>query len=440
MVASSAGQYRVGSSLSMEAIPNPKRRIMPNGSWSGFFPYYAGFPVEFAQHILSTYAPPQCVVLDPWNGSGTTSFTAARLGHTALGVDINPAMIVVARARLLPSSEGDSLLPLAQQIAIKARKQMPLLSEDSLLLWFDARTATVLRSIERSISTHLIGSRTLASSYVELDHISSLAAVNFVALFAVARELARNFRGTNPTWTRSAKIKEQLISCPRSEIENLYLSKIRQMANSLLTKLPIQNNTSQVELLSADVSQPLQIDTKVDFVLTSPPYCTRLDYTSATRIELAILSGLITIDIDSLRRRMTGTTTVPREVPAEDIKWGPTCLDFLDKVRNHSSRASSGYYYKNHADYFGKIFRSLVNCRAKMNKGSHAVFVVQDSYYKEIHNDLPQIFSEMAEAANLAEIQRRDFSVRSIASINPRAALYKKRCTATESVIFFRAN
>ena len=28
----------------------------------------------------------------------------------------------------------------------------------------------------------------------------------------------------------------------------------------------------------------------VDFVLTSPPYCTRIDSTAATRIELAVLA------------------------------------------------------------------------------------------------------------------------------------------------------
>src|SRR5690606_7221892 len=45
----------------------------------------------------------------------------------------------------------------------------------------------------------------------------------------------------------------------------------------------------------------------VDAVITSPPYCTRIDYAVATRMELAVL-GIDESRTENLRRLMIGTT------------------------------------------------------------------------------------------------------------------------------------
>src|SRR3989338_5969494 len=95
-------------------ILSPKRNKRLQTGWEGFFPYYAGYPELFARELLmSANLPRHAGVLDPWNGSGTTTFTASALGLSSIGIDLNPVMIVVARARLLPPSEADHLRPLA---------------------------------------------------------------------------------------------------------------------------------------------------------------------------------------------------------------------------------------------------------------------------------------------------------------------------------------
>ena len=38
------------------------------------------------------------MILDPWNGSGTTTYAASQLGYTSRGLDLNPVMNIVARA------------------------------------------------------------------------------------------------------------------------------------------------------------------------------------------------------------------------------------------------------------------------------------------------------------------------------------------------------
>jgi hypothetical protein len=117
-------------------ILSPKRAPQAQTGWDGFFPYYAGYPESFARSLLkSADLPSDAVVLDPWNGSGTTTFSAAHLGLSAQGFDLNPVMVIIARARLLAASEADSLSPLARDTLKGLRADGRVLADDDPLLW-----------------------------------------------------------------------------------------------------------------------------------------------------------------------------------------------------------------------------------------------------------------------------------------------------------------
>jgi len=162
----------------------------------------------------------------------------------------------------------------------------------------------------------------------------------------------------------------------------------------------------------------------VDFVLTSPPYCTRIDYTAATRIELAVLAPLLKTAERALGRQMIGSTQVPKGEIELDEAWGKTCLSFLAALKAHPSKASGGYYYRTHLDYFDKMNRSMQRLAVGLKEGGRAVLVVQDSYYKDIHNDLPTIITEIGAHHGLALSQSKAFHLRSMSDINPGRQTY----------------
>ncbi len=138
--------------VSRLAIQSPKRSIKLRNEWEQYFPYYAGFSEAFAELLLvSANLPATGLVLDPCNGSGTTTYTASRLGISSIGVDINPVMALVARARALPASEADSIVPLGREILSRARRdRSPCCEGDPLSHWFGDRTSAWIRSVERS--------------------------------------------------------------------------------------------------------------------------------------------------------------------------------------------------------------------------------------------------------------------------------------------------
>lgn len=424
-------------------IPSPKRSHKLQTGWEGFFPYYAGYPETFARAVLgSARLPAGAVVLDPWNGSGTTTLTASRLGLSASGFDLNPVMVVVARARLLPPSEADHLKPLAATILLpEGVVRSPIRDEDPLLDWFEPETAAAVRAIERSIGRTLLGESAVTQGGVRLDQISGTTATFYVALFSACRHLVNRFMSSNPTWLRRPRDCEAKVTVDASEVGRLFLENVSAMA-SALARLAVQGelplDRSNPKVLVADSASFALPQRSVDFVLTSPPYCTRIDYTAATRIELAVLDPLVALSERELRRKMIGSTQVPdRELePAEG--WGPTCLRFLERLRSHPSKASGGYYYKTHLDYFDKVAVSLANLAGGLRPAGAAVLVVQDSHYKEIHNDLPTIISEIAAAKGFVLARRDDFHLkRSMAGIHPHSRGYGRPAGAVEAVLCF---
>lgn len=422
-------------------INSPKRALQTQTGWDAFFPYYAGYPETFARTLLkSANLPKEAVVLDPWNGSGTTTFSASQLGLVSRGFDLNPVMIVIARARLLAPSEADSLEPLARDAVKGVRTNLRNLHpDDPLRWWFEPPAAALLRALERRIRGQLVGERTIGTDGVKLDHISGLAATFYVALFSVCREMAAPFRCSNPTWLRKPKATETLVSAEREVILSAFIGNVMNMAVALTERAAEpQPEHATAELRLMDTTAAALPPDSVDMVLTSPPYCTRIDYSAATRVELAVLHPLFDTKMEDLGRQMIGSTRVPDHEIALNSDWGKTCSQFLDALSSHSSKASGTYYYKTHLDYFDKMARSLANISKGIKPTGAAVLVVQDSYYKDIHNDLPGITTEMAEAAGLRLRRRDDFAFkRTMAGINPYTRTYKRAAGAVEAVLCF---
>lgn len=68
--------------------------------WAGIGPYYAMFPVEFANEVVHKHTRPGDMVLDPFAGRGTSVFSAAMSNRSSIGIEINPVGFVYAKAKL----------------------------------------------------------------------------------------------------------------------------------------------------------------------------------------------------------------------------------------------------------------------------------------------------------------------------------------------------
>jgi hypothetical protein len=70
--------------------------------WEGLGPYYAMFPIRFADAVVKEYTDRGNAVLDPFAGRGTAVFSAAVHGRVGFGIEVSPVGWVYAEAKLRP--------------------------------------------------------------------------------------------------------------------------------------------------------------------------------------------------------------------------------------------------------------------------------------------------------------------------------------------------
>ena len=318
---------------------NPKRHHGSTGK-AGWYIYHAGFSPSFVRDIVSMagIASPSLIV-DPWNGAGTTTQVAHELGLSARGYDLNPVMVVIAKARLLGSQVVPSHEVLSRHILRRAAAfHATVLDPDPLAVWFTPRSTEAVRAIEQALQDLLIddkGYRAVADRGGSTSSISSLAAFYYLALFRTVRELLAPFRSSNPTWLKIPTKAANRIRPSRDTIGTVFTKHVSEMVASLPPgSVSATNDVSriQVEIDVADSrSLPLAPET-ADAIVASPPYCTRIDYAVATRAELAVL-GYTSEKLRQLRQEMIGTLTISAEPPTPNPLWGPSCNAFLHAVR-----------------------------------------------------------------------------------------------------------
>ena len=448
---SAVGVSRTETAPAILGISNPKRSAgVDNHSRGRWFPYYAGFSAGFVEDAIEYLdLKPGAILLDPWLGTGTTSEIAIAKGYQIRGYDLNPAMLLVARARLLATETAADVSTLVEQIRHTYKRGI-LGSErvtkpgidDPLEQWLQPASARAFRVLESSVAA-IASNHSYSSAspiWKNVGRVPPTLAFLYVGLFRTLRHFVSKFQSSNPTWVKISKGGPR-VQLSIERIINRFLSEITHLQDALNSEtriMPAVGNRRCVITQASSIKLPLPSNS-VDAVVASPPYCTRIDYVRATLPELAAIRYPNGDSIRRLREQMIGTPTISKGNYDHDRAWGPSCNRFLSKVETHSSKASSTYYLKCYQQYFTSAFVSLREIDRVLNDSGQCVLVIQDSYYKDVHNDLPTIFCEMAQGLGWQLNEKIDFHVkRTLAGINPEVKQYRRDFQAVESALIFR--
>lgn len=429
----------VGSMSNHEetTTPTPWKPTSPKltAARANWYRYYAGYSTQFVRDVLAHLGLPDgATILDPWNGSGTTTAVASESGYRVIGYDRNPALVVVARGRQLDPGVAKSLEPLTADLLKHAREEAVDTADDPLGDWFDADTTSRLRAMERAIQRTQVDEGTAGSiAELDVDQLSTLAAYFYVAHFELTRSLVSSFRTSNPTWIKSGS-PDELVAKSWDELEAGYRAAVGHLKPNRTS-----SGTDRNDIIAVGNSTSLPATaTDIGATLTSPPYCTRIDYVMATRPELAVL-GYGRKQLRDLRDAMVGTPTMWTKNPDPAAAYGATATETLSRIAAHRSKASAGYYTKYFSQYFDALARSVGEIRRVSKPGAPAVLVVQDSYYKEIHVDLAAIVTEMLADRGWLNVEAVHFPMAvTKAAIHPGARTYRSTFSATETVLVAR--
>ncbi|WP_269930827.1 DNA methyltransferase [Aminobacter sp. HY435] len=356
------------------------------------YPYYAGFSDEFVESVLKTIGN-EGAILDPWNGSGTTTAVCARLGIPSYGVDINPAMKPIAATR-------SASPPDVKRACATAKAVIGSIEPDLV------RDASVFELCS------ILLDRSKTSADTELHDILRFG------FMTSCRRLSKQSRSKNPTWFATDRL--EALKLPLDEILRICDASFTALA-AWKAKDSEPSIFCPPNLVTADWTST-EWNQNVSHVITSPPYLTRIDYVMKTLPELLLLREETGIDLDALRKNMLGSVlTGPVPTPELPLK-SLTARTAIEKIRRHPSKASSTYYFRFFHSYFRNLEKSIFKIATSFKNLNTATIVTQGSYYKEIFIDVPNIIDELFDSCGYSCRHRSSFRAKhNIITVNKRS-------------------
>ena len=312
-----------------------------------WYPYYAGFTEAFVHGVLTEHLHDAGSVLDPWSGSGTTTATCAKRGVISKGVDLNPALTVIARARLTPISTQAGLVGLGTRILDAAQSLDSGANEGDLLThWMRPDAVGRVRAVQRAIHAVLTNSdkRPVPENLlIGADRLPLLVSFFYSALFATVRDLLRRFRTTNPMWLKGPDSSLHRIATTWGMLSEVFLERTQFLRDRLSFDRELTDSEGALFQTGSATSLPFATGL-FGGVLTSPPYATRIDYVRGTLPELAVI-GADDAFLTNLRKESTGSPVVAGN---RGSLTTPLASEYgrgiLDQIGGHESKGSRGYY------------------------------------------------------------------------------------------------
>jgi hypothetical protein len=307
----------------------------PFYSW---FKYREGFSCQLVQYLLQTLMPQSGTLLDPFAGGGSALFAARDLGWSTQGIEALPVGVYAMEARIA-----------AERLNVEFLKNSvkQILNED-FSKYYDSQYALNHIPITNSAyhqdeEKQLVGYTSYCNQYIGDDDIKL---VLLYAAFCILEDISYTRKdGQYLRWdVRSGRsqgktsFNKGIILSFRKAIE----SKLSQILEDLTDK-PKQGSLFEEENIS---QKPINIfsgssleilptlpESSIDFVLTSPPYANRYDYTRTYALELVYL-GYNSEEVKNLRQMMLSCTVENKDKRQylEDYYRELNCVEAFHKI------------------------------------------------------------------------------------------------------------
>jgi len=414
------------------SLPNPKRKKGDKEGISGWSNLHAAFSKNFAHeaicHLAKEVEKP--FILDPFSGSGTTLQAARELGYPVLASDLDPVAALLTRAKASHNVSKDKVTKL-----LKTTKRKTFSSNFKDANAYFSSDALVYCSCIYDRLTKSIGQRNdLVSKLIESPpgkHDNEIFVL--CSLILSARFVWNGRKSSNPTWYTLSTGQNDSRSL--EETSNIIVTKM--LADLENEKISKSKRGSKILHHDATLKFPYRKN-KPNILVTSPPYLTRIDYIKNHLPEIALLNSFQTYEVRPLRDSMIGTPTMPRNLASVDLT--PLATQAYKNVRQHPSYASENYYGPFYRNYFQMLQTSFQRITAAMSEECRGLIVVQQSRYKEVIVDLPNIVVEQLEILGAEAEIVAEYAVGSnYSQLNPNHEKFRHGKTF-EKVIQFSLN
>ena len=309
-----ADKLETAYNLSRKVVSFQANKDEPIYRW---FKYKEGFSSALVKYFLSEYSPKPGKVLDPFAGAGTTLFAGQEIGWESHGIELLPVGSFVMETR--EALNNIDTVKLKATIKTLWTDIAKLEKYDNHIAHISITKDAFPEETEISLNKYLTYCSKLKDKRIQT--LLKFAAFSVLEEISYTRKDGQYLRwdyrskrdlsgkpfdkGKILSFQEAVKTKLQNIVQDLSPTQNTSL--FEQFETNGLEKLP-------VNILSGSCLEelPKLKSSSFDFVVTSPPYCNRYDYTRTYALELVFL-GNNNDQVRNLRQSMLSCTVENKE-------------------------------------------------------------------------------------------------------------------------------
>lgn len=234
-----------------------------------WFRYSAGFSAQWVEQLLAEWQiTSEHLVLDPFAGSGTVPLVCEKLGLKSIGIEAHPVVARICQAKLFWSTPVHQFADFAERVQNDARR-------------LQGKHTDYPQLIQRSFGPELLAYLdTLKAAWLAYDDHSPASELVWLAITAILRVCSS--AGTAQwQYILPSKTKKKVVHPAiafRQQVEMM------QFDMHWMQSRVGRPHASVVVGDARDCAD--RIDSKVDAVITSPPYANNYDYADALRFEM----------------------------------------------------------------------------------------------------------------------------------------------------------